>query len=240
MGNSFKINALLVASALALSSATSLRGAITIFDNTHNDLSTRFAPPVTAGTTAEIGDEIVLAGTARWLTSFSFEYFGTNTASATSFSGNVEARVRFYQNDGAPFHGYATPSTLFYDSGFFSLNLLGGPTPRSTLNFQQGVDFPTGGLHIPTSDMTWTVQFTGMGATDSVGVDLYSPPTIGQDFPDYWSNSGGWQLLTNSIPMDFAAQFNAEMTSPEPSVLALSVVGGLGILAFGSRLRRKE
>src|SRR5574340_1842514 len=88
-------------------------GATTIFDNSVNDLGTRFNPG-----TLEVGDEILLASTERYLTNFSFEYWGTS--SGASFAGPVEARVRFYQNDGAPFNGYATPGSLFYDSGWFS------------------------------------------------------------------------------------------------------------------------
>ena len=78
-----------------------------------------------------------------------------------------------------------------------------------------------------------------MAADDSVGVDLYSPPVVGADYPDYWQNDGtGWTLMTNSPPMDFAARMEA--TVPEPSTMALSVCGGLGLLILARRLRRKE
>jgi len=204
-----------------------------IFDNSVNDLLTRFDPG-----TQEVGDEILLDGTARYLTNFSFEFWGTNTASPsnTSFAGDVQARVRFYENTGAPFNGYATPaSTPFFDSGWFDV---GAPTSRSTLNFFEGSDFPAGGLLIPSSDITWSVQFEGMEATDSVGVDIYSPPVVGHDYPDYWENDGGWVLLTNTVPMDFAAKMDASQTVPEPSAVALSLLGGLGLLGLGYRLRR--
>ena len=234
MGNSFKLNALLVTGALSIGLTLPLRANV-IFDNSVNDLSTRFNPG-----TAEVGDEIVLGGTERYLTDFSFEFWGTATGS--SFAGDVEARVRFYQNDGTPFNGYATPgATPFFDSGWFTI---GGPTPRSTENFTAGSDFPAGGLLIPlpstVSNMTWSVQFQGMGAGDAAGVDIYSPPVVGQDYPDYWQNDGtGWVLLTNTVPMDFAAKMEASQV-PEPSVAALSLVSGLGLLAFAYRLRRKE
>src|SRR5882724_1398112 len=84
-----------------LVSLSSLR-ATTIYNNSTNDLLARFNP----GTT-EIGDEILFGSTERYLTNFSFEYYGTNTASPgnVSFAGAVEARVRFYRNDGALFSG---------------------------------------------------------------------------------------------------------------------------------------
>jgi hypothetical protein len=234
MGNPFRFNALLVAGVVFIGQMSPLHAAV-IFNNSTNDLLTRFDPG-----TNEVGDEILLAGTERYITAFSFEFFGTNTASPTSYAGgDVEARVRFYVNNGTPFNGYATPGTVFFDSGWFSI---GAPTARSTAIFQ-GTDFPAGGEFIPipitASNMTWSVQFEGMGATDSVGVDIYSPPVVGSDYPDYWQyDGGGWELLTNTVPMNFAAYMEA--TVPEPSVVTLSLFGGLGILAFAYRLRRKS
>jgi hypothetical protein len=80
-----------------------------------------------------------------------------------------------------------------------------------------------------------------MGAGDAVGVDLYSPPIVGSEvgsFGDYWQYDGGWSLLTNSIgPMDFGATMQA---TPEPSSLALSILGGLGLLIAMRRFRRSE
>ena len=230
MGNSSKFNALLVASVLSIGVALPLR-ATTIFDNSSNDLLTRL--PVTS----EVGDEILLASTERYLTDFSFEFWGTNTASPTSFAGAVQAQVRFYQNNGPTFNGYSTPGTMFWSSGWFSVP---SPTDRNTFVFTEVADFPAGRLFLPSTDMTWSVQFEGMGATDSLGVDIYSPPTIGQDYPDYWENDGGWQLLTNSVPMDFAARMDANANIPEPSVVTLAMLGGLGILGFANRLRRKQ
>jgi len=231
-GNAFRLSALFFAGALFISAVLPAR-ATTIFDNSVNDLGTRFAP----GTT-EVGDEILLGGTDRYLTNFSFEFWGANTASPTSFAGDVEARVRFYENNGTPFNGYATPGTVFFDSGWFSVP---SPTARSTFIFTPGAGLPDDGLFIPTSDMTWSVQFEGMGLTDSVGVDIYSPPVVGEDYPDYWANGdGGWMLLTNTVPMDFAARLEATSSIPEPPVAMLCLFGGLGILGLAWRLRRKE
>jgi hypothetical protein len=216
------IGALCIGLTLPLSAAT-------IFDNSVNDLVYRFDPG-----TYEVGDEILLAGSDRMLTMFSFEYWGTNTLGLGSFSGSVEARVQFYNNDGTPFHGYATPGTSFYDSGWFSVP---GLTPRSTFVFSEGSDFPSGGLLLPViSNMTWSVTFTNLGAGDQVGVDIYSPPVAGGDYPDYWQNNGGWSLLTNTVPMNFAAK----METPEPTMAALTILGGFAALAASRKLRRKQ
>jgi hypothetical protein len=208
-------------------------GATTIFDNTQNDLTTRFNPGL-----IEVGDEIILASTERYLTTFSFEYWGVNTDHPLSFAGAVQARVCFYENTGAPFNGYATPSpTGFFDSGWFSVD---APTDRSTFVFSAGADFPVGGLFIPTSDMTWSVQFEGIGLNDSVRLDLYSPVVVGQDYADYWQTDGSsWCLMTNSVPMDFAALMQANSSVPEPSTATLWVFGGFGVLILERWRRRK-
>jgi hypothetical protein len=215
----------------------------TIFDNSSNDLLTRFNPG-----TLQVGDEIILGTSGglladRSLTSFSFEYWGVSSDSI-SFAGPVQARVEFYLNDGTATPAtsdYAPPGTLFWDSGWFGgFGPTAGDTNRATLNFTAGTDFPEGGLWMPVvSNMTWTIQFQGMGTGDSVGVDLYSAPTVGQDYPDYWQNDGsGWTLMTNTVPVDFAAVMQA--TVPEPSTLVLSVFGGLGLLIAARRLRRQS
>jgi len=207
-----------------------------IYINSTNDLHTRFNPGV-----LEVGDEILLAGTERYLTHFDFEYWGTNTASPgnLSFAGSVQARIRMYVNNGPLFNGYATPGTMFYDSGFFGGF---GPTARNTINFDVPGDLGTG-LFIPASDITWSVQFQGMGATDSLGVDLYSPPVVGSSVPgtgfaqDWWQKNGGsWALMSNGLAMNFGARFIASATPvPEPGVLCFSFCAGIALFGMCRR-----
>jgi hypothetical protein len=228
-----KVSLLLTIIVLWAGSAVPLLAATTIFDNSTNDQHTRLNPG-----TSEVGDEILLASTFdRYLTSFSFEYYGLsqNVIDPSKFTGDVQAKVTFYLNDGAAFNGYSMPGTAFWTSDWFSIP---GVTGRSTMLFTEGVDWAANSLFIPTSDMTWSIQFTGMETGDVVGLDVYSPPTVGQDYPDYWlsNGDGGWTLVTNSVPVDFAAKMQAV---PEPSTLALSILGGVGILALARRLGRK-
>src|ERR1017187_769762 len=90
------VGALLMGCCLSVSAVP-----VTIYDNSVNDLHTRFNPG-----TLQVGDEILLAGTARQLTYFSFEYYGlANGLDTGSFAGTVQAEVRFYVNNGAPFNG---------------------------------------------------------------------------------------------------------------------------------------
>ena len=209
--------------------------AVVIYDNSQNDLLGRFNPG-----RIEIGDEIGLAGTERFLTYFSFEFWGTNTAKPdnSSFAGVVEARVRFYLNDGPPdANGYITPGTVFYDSLWF-----GGfsPTPRSTFIFTEGADFPSGGLFIPADRMTWSVQFRGMQPTDTLGVDIYCPPAVGWNWNDYWENLSGWALLQNMNAPNGQMNFGAYMEAvPEPSAVAILLIGG-GMMLLARRSPRRE
>jgi hypothetical protein len=230
---------------ICMSMGASLRAA-TIFDNSaaSSDLQIRW--PNAAGLPAgrQVGDEISLAGTERYLTRFDFEYWAT-TANHISFAGPVEARVRFYENTGSLFNGYPTPSpTSFFDSGWFGgFGPTDGDPNRATIIFTEGSAFPYGGLFIPTSDMTWSIEFSGMGAGDAVGLDLYDPPVVGGDYSDYWQNDGtGWTLLQQNggTPINFGARFFANETIPEPSSVTLWIFGGLGILALTRRLRREE
>ncbi|MBI5387106.1 MAG: HYR domain-containing protein [Verrucomicrobia bacterium] len=173
---------------------------VVVYDNSTHDLSSRFDPG-----TSEVGNEIYLAGTARRLQDFSFEYWGTNLTGAADFDGPVTVRLRFYANDGVPFNGYPTPGTLLYDSGDAAIV----PTSRAVLLY--GYNDLMGGLVPLTTavpnNFTWTVQFSGLGANDRAGVDLYSPPTIGVTFTDYWQRQpAGWQLFTNAVPADFGSQ----------------------------------
>ena len=217
MTKSFRRNVCLLAGALALSLSLPAAAEV-LYDNTTNDQNQRFDPG-----TSEVGDQIILANTG-FLTSFSFEYFGMANQT-TGFAGNPEGRVQFYRMNGAPVSGYASPGTSFYDSGWFSIPSL---TERSTMNFTAGQDFPLTGLFLPTTEITWSIQFRGLGTGDSLGVDIYSPPTVGGNYDDYWINTGsGWALRQDAFPIDFAARFEANI--PEPSSITLLVVGGLGM-----------
>ncbi|PWU09029.1 MAG: hypothetical protein C5B50_28175 [Verrucomicrobia bacterium] len=211
----------------------------TIFNNSTNDQHVRFQPG-----TLEVGDEIILAGSARYLTNMSFEYWGTTygTNGAANFAGLVQADVKFYLNDGTNFNGYPTPGTRFFDSGWFD-GLV--PTSRSTVDFVSGLDFASSGLFIPaTSNLTWTVQFRGMGAGDALGVDVYSPPVVGGDYADYWEcDPASWQLRTNSITanMDFATVWQAsQQPVPEPAAGALLLMGCGLVGATAGWVKRKQ
>ncbi len=126
-----KIKALTLVALLLGGGATASRGT-EIYNNSTNDLGVRFAFTNGLGGSSSMlfGDEIVLAGSERFLTNFSFEYYLEGVSGPSR-----ESRVTFKLNDGAPFNTYDTPGTTFYDSGWFAI---GGPTTRSTVSFVAG------------------------------------------------------------------------------------------------------
>ena len=174
-----------------------------IYDNSVNNLFTHFDPGV-----LEVGDEIHLAGPERYLQQFGFEYFWENSQPGSPRTSPVKVRLRFYANDGPPFNGYATPGMLLYDSGYSDL-----PSYEREVLVYELQDLYVSAL-VPLAgplpdDFTWSVQFTGLGPDDHVGVDLFSPPVVGGSFADYWERqaNGSWVLKNHQwVEINFASQ----------------------------------
>ncbi len=193
-----------------------------VYDNSVNDRLYRFDPgPL------EVGDEIILGGAARHLSRFSFEFWGVNSTGG-DFQGNVQARVRFYRNDGPlGASGYATPGTVIFDSGGFAIPAL----PRATVIFEDfQIDAVVPLVEALPAAFTWTVQFSGLSSNDSAGLDLYSPPVVGLSYRDYWELDGGqWWLKTNAVvSMDFAARLEAVSRGVTVTTLGTMTNAGCG------------
>ena len=183
----------------------------------------------------EVGNEIFLTGSSFSLTNFTFEYRSTSV----SFSGSVGVDVRFYLNDGPTTNGFATPHSLFYDSGWFT-----GVTPATGGN---NINYDTSDLYggaalnltpgfVMPSDFTFTITFTNLAGGNGVELPLANP-AAGQS-GDYWlETADGWELLTNSAPASFIANFSGTAV-PEPPVLSLCVAGG-ALLILGLARQRK-
>lgn len=208
--------------------ASGTAGAEIVYNNSTNYVM-RFDPGL-----AEVGDEIILAGTARTVTTFVFEYWGVNLSGAT-------AQLRFYANDGtnAPAGpSIFVPESLLFESDPFAIS----STTGATLVFDETE--LGGGVVVPDS-FTWSVQFFGTddGVGESAGVNIYSPPTVGGNYLEYWDNAGSfdWQYRTitvdgTNVPASFGALVEAV---PEPSACLLGLLGGLAILGWNQRSRRQ-
>lgn len=172
-----------------------------VYDNWTNDLHLSLDPGL-----AEVGNQITLGGSERYPGSLAIEYWGTN-ASQGSFVGAVQARVRFYLNDGPALStGEATPGTLFYDSGPIGVSA----TNRGELFIQEfalSAAVPLTGT-LPTN-FTWTVAFSGLGSNDAAGLSLFGPPVAGQAADGYWMlGTNGW-ALSGQPGQSFGGQLSA-------------------------------
>jgi len=221
------------AASLWISSLSAL-GDIIVYSNATVRLDKYYAPGI-----AQFGDEIILSGGAgQHMTSFTFEYTGIG------LSGNETVTLRVYKNDGAVVLSGSIPAlkpnTKFYDSGAFPIN--NTQSDGNTLRF----DLPLNdaNLIIPNNsyDFTWTVQFGGIdSASETAGLDLYSPPNVGNNYADYWEQnpiSLDWELKSGPAGTPVMS-FGATMTAvPEPSPLQVGLLAGAIWLGW-SIYRRK-
>lgn len=209
----FSLKLLVLAAVVSAASMTS-RADTLVFNNTSNYLGTSYYVP------SEFGDQINLssATTDRYLTKFTFEY-----TSAHGNSGDERVWLKFYANDGAG----GAPGTVLYDSRFaFPTDIA---MPRGNANL---VDLTGVSIRVPDS-FTWTVQFSNVAASETVGLIMYDPPTVGTDFDDYWEKTtAGW--VTKRLPGS-AYSFGAvayAVAIPEPGTLQLGLLAGISALGF--------
>lgn len=147
-------------------------------------------------TDLEAGDEVNVAGTARLVTAFAFEYFAEFTA-----TGDETARVRFYEMDGAPgTNDFATPGTLFYDSGAFTIT-----SGYRTVNITEMSAL------LSSTKFTWSVEFSGIAEAEEAGLLFYNPPAVGSSDVFFWEKENGdWTAVaTDDTGNNFAARVTA-------------------------------
>lgn len=203
-----------------------------VFDNTSNLINQ--TPDFFSS--REYGDELALAGIARYVTEFKFSYFGnfTNTVGRSY-------HVRFYANDGTDaFPGPATalrPNTVLWDSG-----------AQALVNGISRVTLGVPSVVVPDS-FTWSVTFNGVdgSAGNQAALMLANPATVGALLPgtstlppvigsydDFWKNdqpdpindNRGWTLYTfgsgtNDLKGNFYASVRANL-SAEPGLELLT------------------
>jgi len=175
------------------------------------------------GAGGQAGQEIVLAGTlaTEVITAFqvNIDFTGTGTP-----AGTVD--VSLYQNNGALYNGYSSPGSLIADLGSSSLSAF--TTGSGALVGYSGLS-----VAVP-RDFTYIVTFTGLTGTENAGLAIYGTTTVGQNYHDSWVNgSTGYTLevATGSLPtLEFGATVSTT-NIPEPSTIALGVMGACAFLA---------
>jgi hypothetical protein len=176
--------------------------------------------------TNEFGDQIKLdaASTDRIVTEVNFEYYLSHDA-----SGNEKADLRIYNNAIPNSIDPSAVGTLVYDSGMYSI--------ASGYN-----QFDVTGLNLlVTSDLTWTVQFSGIETGESAGLLFYNPPTTGSSLDDFWEKENGvWTLKRLSTDGGPIANFGVQITAiPEPTTIQLALMSGMAWLGMATYRRRK-
>jgi hypothetical protein len=189
----------------------------------------------------EYGDEVALAGTARYLTNFAIEYYQNGIPAGATM------RLRIYSNDGTAYGtNFNAPGSLLYDSSAF--NVGGNSDGFHSLTFNQansGLAIPVGG------SFTWTVEFGGV-TSGSAALSLYDAPTVGTDYNQYWEASGTtnstapWVYRLNpGLNINFgaiaaAADKSADVTAPTPVNIVTpannaEVAGGSGTVTGNAK-----
>jgi len=215
--------------ALAVTTATTSLGFSVQAQNVVYDASTKIATGLvqSLSSTNEFGDQIKLAGSGpldRTIGQFKLEYYLSRLV-----SGDEKITIRLYDNTGAQ----GQPNNLLWDSGAISLN---ERTGYQTLVVNNPTDVSGNALTVP-DWITWTVSFSGIEGNETAGLLLRDTPTIGEDYTDYWEKTpDGWQTkIIQDTPVTFGAQVVAV---PEPTTMALGVLGALGL--FGSLAVRRR
>lgn len=177
----------------------------------------------------EVGNQITVTP-GYTLTGFSIEYDAPG-----SLATDVGVDVRFYQNDGPLNNGYATPDSIFYDSGWF----YNDPQESILDNGYWSVTSGPMDLTFPTNNFTVSITWTNLDGSSQIDMPLANNTAgPGANTGEYWLNTdGSWELLTNSVPANFIAEFDG--TVPEPSTFGLAGIGGALLLGI-NKLRRKS
>jgi hypothetical protein len=190
--------------------------------------------------TNEFGDEISLAGTARLLTAFLFEYFGDFIP-----SGDETVRLRLYANDGPIYYKeYREPGSLLYDSGFMPIG--------TNVNF---IRLFMAKLQVPDT-FTYAVQFTGLRQVpgDRAGLMFYDPATVGAElqpfggktpigsYDDFWQKVDGQWYLYGYEPPHPPGNFGVEVRAivPEPTTTARGLLAAAGWLGYRAARRWRD
>lgn len=208
-----KRTVLLLSSLLALFGGTA-RAAI-VYSNITTDRGDTLAYAVNGFT--QIGDTITLAGTDRYATQATVQFFNAGTN-----SGTFSATLRLF-NIGSP-----VGSQIGTD---YVLDLIAAPLSGQT-GFN--VAFTVPGVLVP-DDLIFTVSVSNQSSgVNILGLDYYEPPTIGSSNSATAIANTGASFITASSTYNLFFELQAE-TVPEPATIGISAAALAGLLL----LRRK-
>jgi hypothetical protein len=158
-----------------------------VYDNTSTPLfDTRADPPRQryANQKVEYGDQLQLGGTGRYVTDIYFEYFGNFTA-----QGDEMGWVRIYNNRLIYDQYRNSPTDVLYESGFFPVY------PGYHVEHLENLN-----VRVP-DIITLGLSFTGLDGNEDAGFLLYSPPTVGLSYNEFWRRTPAnqWEAFTYTL-----------------------------------------
>ena len=181
-----------------------------LFDNSTNFRTSFYAPTpgVFGPGIREFGDELVLPDKERRLREFHVEYFGDFVP-----DGDETLKVRIYRNSGALIPVSTTSTTRVPSPG----EVIFESEPRPIAPGTNLLSFLELDVEVP-DKVTWTATIEGLSGQpgDKVGLVVYSPPTVGSSFNDFWVNVAGqgWKLaqLPGGVLSNFGCRVVVDLT----------------------------
>lgn len=187
----------------------------------------------------EFGDEITLEGfgTIDALGVRGFEFAYTPSESFIP-DPDKQGYISFYALDGPEItvagKTVSTPGTLL--TGPIGFQLFGGGGGIVTFDpIVSGLSF------LAPRTFCWAVTFEGLASGEDVGLDIFTDPTVGTSYGDFWVRTDeGWTLsvLPGGAVVNPANFYAKVLAIPEPSTMQLALLAGLGLL--GSRWMRRR
>jgi hypothetical protein len=178
---------LIVTSALLGTSIAADSTSEIIYDNTTTPLYDNSTSPASeryADSKVELGDQLQLSGTARTVTDIYIEYYGNFTA-----QGDEKGRLRIYNNKNTYDLFRKSPTDVLFESDFFPVSPSFNTYALHNLN-----------ITVPDT-ITLGLEFSGLAENEDAGFLLYSPPTVGSSFNEFWRRTtvGGWEAFTYTL-----------------------------------------
>jgi hypothetical protein len=204
--------------ALLLMAAATSFGSI-VYDNTTTFLNENMPLlPEWLNDSAEVGDEVNLAGTDRTVTGLKLLFYYRG-----NIPGTFDARIRFrVYND-----SLGKPDLPFYESGLTQVTTLAG---MNEFNF--AIPY----VVVP-DRFIWTIQaYNRQGSVGEIGPAYFNPPTVGSSEDYFWQHVSGEEWSQYNWGGEPVANFGATITAvPEPATGLLLLAG----LASIARRRRR-
>jgi len=229
---------LAAAAALALSTASVFAGTIYSTTGTGTDIYGVGTSPANGHQGLEFGDQITLPAAGYRLSTLSFDYY------SASLGGTMNLNI--YANDGALINGFKAPGTAL-------LNVPGSGISQvyNTATFDYAPYVAQYGNFVLPKDFTVTVSFSGAstgadkgwvigGAESAVGRPHLN---VGQSGGDFWQKTGSgnndWALRSLNGSQEANFKLAVTATVPEPTTVALGVVGAAFVGAAALRRNRR-